>query len=92
MATPKMHRLRLISSYLDIASPKNRNAIMVAKIGEVLLRKATFEREIIFMAILKTKKVMVPKIDLIITRRHCSSEIAVRFTLSFLAMNKEISS
>jgi hypothetical protein len=61
---------RLTISALAIGSPKNKNAMMVANIGEVLFKKATFEREISFTAILNTKKVIVPEIDLTITSLH----------------------
>lgn len=43
---------------------------MVANIGDVLLRKATLESEISLTAVLKTKKVIVPVIDLMITNFH----------------------
>lgn len=65
-----MQMERLIISVLAIDSPKNRNAIIVAKIGEVLLRKATFESEINLTAVLKMKKVMVPVIERMITSLH----------------------
>ena len=52
------------------ASPRNKNAIIVANIGLVLLRKANFDSDIILTAMLKTKKVIVPVIDLIITSFH----------------------
>lgn len=77
---------RLINSALAIGSPRNRNAIIVANIGEVLFRNATLDREINFTAMLNTKKVIVPEIDLIITSLHWSSVIFVRFTEFFLAM------
>ena len=53
-----------------MASPRNRNAIMVAKIGEVLFKNATFERDISFTAMLNIKKVIVPEIALIMTSLH----------------------
>ena len=65
-----MHIDRDSTSLLVIDSPKNKNAIIVAKIGEVLLRKATFDKLISFTAVLKMKKVIVPVIARIITRRH----------------------
>lgn len=57
-------------SCFEILSPKKRNAIMVAKRGEVLFRKASLDREISFTATLKIKKVMVPVIDLMMTNFH----------------------
>ena len=77
---------RLTISALAIGSPKNKNAMMVANIGEVLFKKATFEREISFTAILNTKKVIVPEIDLTITSLHWSSEMFVKFTLFLIAI------
>lgn len=70
MATPTMHIDKLMSSCLLILSPKKRKAMIVAKIGEVLLRNASFDREINLTAVLNTKKVMVPVTDLIITSFH----------------------
>ena len=86
MPTPIMHIDKLISSALAIGSPRNRKAMIVANIGEVLFRNATFDREINFTAMLNTKKVIVPEIDLIITSLHWSSVMLVRFTEFFLAM------
>ena len=77
---------KLINSALAIGSPRNRKAIIVANIGEVLFRNATLDREINFTAILNTKKVIVPDIDLIITSLHWSSVMFVRFTEFFLAI------
>ena len=54
-----------MSSALDIASPKNIKAIIAAKIGETLPKKATLERDMSFTLTLKMKKVIVPEIDLI---------------------------
>ena len=65
-----IHIERLISSYLEILSPKKRNAIIVAKRGLVLLRKASLERDMSLTAVLKMKNVIVPVIDLIITNFH----------------------
>ena len=70
MATPTIQIDRLINSDRAIASPKKRKAMIVAKIGEVLLRKATFDREINFTAVLKMKKVIVPDIARTITSFH----------------------
>lgn len=61
---------RLTNSALAMGSPKNKNAMIVAKIGEVLFRNATLDRDISLTAILKTKNVIVPEIDLIITSLH----------------------
>ena len=86
MATPMMQTDRLTSSYLDTASPKKRKAISVANKGDVLFRKASFESDISLTAVLKTKKVIVPEIALMITSRHISSGISVRLTLSLRAI------
>ena len=77
MATPTIHIDRLINSDRAIASPKKRKAIIVAKIGDVLFRKATFDSEMSFTAVLKMKKVIVPDIALTITSFHWWSEIFV---------------
>lgn len=53
-----------------MTSPRKRKAIIVAKIGDVLLRNATLDSEISFTAVLNTKKVIVPDIALIITIFH----------------------
>ena len=53
-----------------MGSPRNKKAIIVANIGDVLFRNATFDKEISFTAMLKTKKVIVPDIDLMITSLH----------------------
>ena len=65
-----MQTERLISSYFAIDSPRNKNAIIVAKMGEVLFKNATFDNDIILMAVLNMKKVIVPEIDLMITSFH----------------------
>jgi hypothetical protein len=65
-----MHTPRPTNSCLVITSPKKRKAIIAAKIGEVLLRKANFDNEINLIAILKIKKVRVPDIALMITNLH----------------------
>lgn len=83
---------RLISSAFAIGSPRKRKAIIVAKIGEVLLRNATFDREISLTAILNTKNVIVPEMDLIITNLHWSSLMFVRFTEFFLAIIYDVTS
>ena len=70
MPTPIMQIERLTSSALAMGSPKKRKAISVAKRGDVLFKKATFERDISLTAILNTKKVIVPDIDLMITSLH----------------------
>lgn len=70
MATPIIQIDKLMISCFEILSPKKRNAIMVAKRGEVLFRKASLDREISFTATLKIKKVMVPVIDLMMTNFH----------------------
>ena len=77
---------RLIISCLETASPKKRKAKITAKIGEVLLRKASLERETSFTARLKTKNVIVPKIALIITSFQASCGTSKRSTFSFTAM------
>ena len=77
-----MHRLT--SSCLVTISPKNKNAIIAAKIGEVLFRKATLDNEIILTATLNMKKVIVPEIARTMTKRHCSSGILVRLTRSLI--------
>jgi len=61
---------RLTNSAFAMGSPRNKKAIIVANIGDVLFRNATFDKEISFTAILKTKKVIVPDIDLMITSLH----------------------
>jgi hypothetical protein len=61
---------KLTNSALAIGSPRNKKAIIVANIGDVLFRNATFDKEISFTAMLKTKKVIVPDIDLMITSLH----------------------
>jgi hypothetical protein len=68
--TPMMQIDKLINSALAIGSPRNRKAIIVANIGEVLFRNATFDSEINLTAMLNTKKVIVSDIDLIITSLH----------------------
>ena len=65
-----MQRDKLTNSALAMGSPRNKKAIIVANIGDVLFRNATFDKEISFTAMLKTKKVIVPDIDLIITSLH----------------------
>ena len=61
---------KLTNSALAMGSPRNKKAIIVANIGDVLFRNATFDKEISFTAMLKTKKVIVPDIDLMITSLH----------------------
>ena len=61
-----------MSSGLVIASPKKRKAIIVAKRGDVLFKKATFDKEISFTAILNTKKVIVPEQARTMTNFHWS--------------------
>ena len=61
---------RLTISAFAIGSPKNKKAIIVAKIGEVLFKNATFDSDISLTAILNTKNVIVPEIDLTITSLH----------------------
>jgi hypothetical protein len=51
-------------------SPKNKNAITVAKSGDVLFRNASFDSDISLTAMLNTKKVMVPEQALTITSFH----------------------
>lgn len=70
IATPITQIDKLINSCFDILSPKNKKAIIVAKRGEVLLRKANLDRDISFTAVLNIKNVIVPVIDLIITNFH----------------------
>lgn len=70
IATPTKHIERLPSSCLLILSPKKRKAIMVAKIGDVLFKNASFDNEISLTAVLKMKKVIVPVTDLIMTSFH----------------------
>ena len=62
MATPRMQIDKLKSSERAMDSPKNKKAITVAKMGEVLFKKATFDSEISLIAVLKTKNVIVPDI------------------------------
>lgn len=59
-----------MSSYLVTISPKKRKAIIAAKIGDVLLMKASFDKDMSFTATLKIKNVIVPVIALIITSLH----------------------
>lgn len=68
--TPIIHTPILPSSYLVIISPRNKNAIMVAKIGEVFCRNASFDNEMSLTAELNRKNVIVPDIALIITSFH----------------------
>ena len=65
-----MHTPKHISSYFVTTSPRNKKAIIAAKIGDVLLRKASLDKEISFIATLKIKNVIVPEIALIITSLH----------------------
>jgi hypothetical protein len=62
--------LKLTSSCFVIDSPRNKKAIIVANRGDVLFRNATFESEINFIAMLKTKKVIVPEKALTRTNFH----------------------
>jgi hypothetical protein len=70
MITPIMQTPILASSYFDINSPKNKKAIMVAKIGDVFEMNASLDREISLTAALNRKNVIVPEIALIITNFH----------------------
>ena len=58
------------NSYLVTSSPKNKNAISAANIGDVLLINASLERDINYTATLNMKNVIVPVIALIITNLH----------------------
>lgn len=70
MMTPMIQTAILPNSYLVIISPKNKKAMIAAKIGEVFYKKASLEREMSLTAELKRKKVMVPDIALIMTSFH----------------------
>jgi hypothetical protein len=78
MQTPKE-----VSSYFEIISPKNKNAMIAANIGDVFYKNASLERDINLTAVLKRKNVIVPEIALIITNFHCSGGMLTRSTLSF---------
>lgn len=84
--TPVIHTPNPINSYLVTISPKNKNAINAANIGDVLLINASFDREINYTATLNMKNVIVPVIALIITNLHWSSGTSSRFTLSCTAI------
>ena len=71
MMTPMIQTPMLVISYFVIISPRNRKAMMVANIGEVFDRKASFEREMSLTAELNRKNVMVPDIALMMTSFHC---------------------
>lgn len=66
--------------------------MIVANNGEVLFKKATLDRDISLIAMLNTKKVMVPDIALIMTSLHCYSVRLVKSTLFLIAIKKEIKS
>lgn len=68
--TPATQTPKLINSGLVIASPRKRKAMIAAQIGEVLLRNATFDKDINLTAILKTKNVIVPEIALMMIIFH----------------------
>ncbi len=68
-----------MTSYLAKVSPRKRKAIIVAKIGEVLPRNATFESEISLTAALKMKNVIVPDTDRTMTSFHWCSVRSIRF-------------
>jgi hypothetical protein len=70
MTTPTMQTPILMSSDLVITSPKNKKAIRAAQIGDVLLRNATFDKDINLTARLNTKNVIVPEIPLMIITFH----------------------
>ena len=70
MITPIMHTPNPTNSYFVITSPKNKNAMIAANIGDVLLIKASLESDINLTAMLKIKKVIVPVIALMITNLH----------------------
>lgn len=89
MTTPRMQKPIPISSDFVISSPRNKKAIMVAKIGEVLLMKESLDKDINCTATLKMKNVIVPVIALIITNLHMSSGTSSKFTLSLTAIKYE---
>lgn len=72
----------LANSYFDISSPKNKKAIIVAKMGEVFEMKASFEREMSLTAELNRKNVIVPEMALIITNFHWCWGMSTMLTLS----------
>ena len=72
----------LTNSYRDIISPKKRNAIIAANIGEVFYRNANLESEINLTAALNKKNVIVPEIALIITNFHYCGGKSTILTLS----------
>jgi hypothetical protein len=68
------------------ASPKNKKAIIAAKIGDVLLRKASFDIDINLTAKLNMKNVIVPVIDLIIIIFQYEGGTSIKLTSSLKAI------
>lgn len=76
-------------SYFERPSPSRRNAINVAKRGDVLLMKDSLEKEISRTAVLKIKKVKTPLRDRAITSLHIVLGIFFKFTLSLYEMKDD---
>jgi hypothetical protein len=77
---------RLTNSDLDTASPRNRKARIVANMGDVLPRKASFDKETSLTARLNTKKVIVPRMALTRINFQASGGTFSRSTLSDTAI------
>jgi len=80
------HTPKLINCSLVTASPKNKKAIIAAKIGDVLLRKASLDIDINLTAKLNMKNVIVPVIDLIIIIFQYEGGTSIKLTSSLKAI------
>lgn len=86
MTTPTQHIDIETISCLETASPRKRNARIVAKRGDVLPRKETFDSEMSLTAVLNRKKVAVPVKALMITSFHVYGGMSVKLIFSLTAI------